>query len=282
MMSRILELREIEELRVRRQQRRDGRVRAAPVFVRPGDAAQPDNALESTLSAERSSNPVLNLDASAGARQLGTNGNGHIQENGASRPKPQPLQPTSFSSESSANTETEPVPSTFRLFGKGNCQQKKANKKDTGPPQVDGPQDKGKRKLPRLTLKREHRSFQEPSPGPALSSKERRRCYSFEKGDEILSVTSPTFPAEVHAQLRSPAAGGEAEGSRFRDMIRGLADVPATDEYREPTATPSPDADSGSVRHSTSTDTVRWVGKGEGNGDSGSGSPGERGMDGRG
>jgi hypothetical protein len=129
-----------------------------------------------------------------------------------------------------------------------------------------------------LKIKREHRSLQEPLLGPALGNKERRRCYSFEKGDEILTVTSPTFAPEVHTRLGVEAAA-QREASRFATSEEGLADAPVTDEYSEPMAAPWPDIDSGLVRHSTSTDTVRWVGKGDGNGDGVNGGAEERGTE---
>ena len=279
MMSRILEQREIEELRVRRQERRDGRVRAAPVLVRPGGAAEFDNALESMLRSEQSSNAVLNQDVSVELKQ--SNGNGHVQPNGQSSLRPQPAPSTSSSSHLSANTETKVAPSTFRLFGKGNGQSGKGKKKTTDPSPVDGLQDKGKRKLPQLKIKREHCSREEPLLGPALGNKERRRCYSFEKGDEILSVTPPTFAPEVHTQLGAEVAA-QREASRFAAGEEGLTDAPVADEYSEEMATPWPDIDSGLVRHSTSTDTVRWVGRGDGNGDGGNGSTEERETEGRG
>jgi hypothetical protein len=276
MMSRILEQREMEELRVHHQQRREGRVRAGPVLVRPGAAADSDNFLESTLRAEQSLHLVSSQDASVGMKQSNGSGNGHVQSNGASRLRPQPAPSTSSSSDQSTNTETETAPSPFRLFGKGNGQPGKGKKQTTGPSQVDGPpQDKGKRKLPRLKINREHRSPQEPLIGPALSNKERRRCYSFEKGDEVLTVTSPTFAPEVHTR-RGAEATAQREASRFTMTEEGLVYTPVTGEYSEPTATPWPDVGSGPMRHSTSTDTVRWVGKGDGNGDGDSGSAEER------
>jgi hypothetical protein len=129
-----------------------------------------------------------------------------------------------------------------------------------------------------LKIKREHCSLQEPLLGPALGNKERRRCYSFEKGDEILTVTSPIFAPEVHTRLGTEVAA-QREASQFVTGEERLADAPLTDEYRESMATPWPDIDSGLVRHSTSTDTVRWVGKGDGNGDGVNGGAEERGTE---
>jgi hypothetical protein len=125
--------------------------------------------------------------------------------------------------------------------------------------------------LPRLRIKTGQSSHQESLLGPPLDKKERRRCYSFDKGDdEILSVTSPTFPNQgIYGPPMSPAGEDvptRAETNEFLAVMSGLGMVAPNGEGGVPAATPSSSLDSGSVRHSSSTNTVRWVGEDGGDG----------------
>ncbi len=277
-----MEQREIEDWHARRlQQRRAGRVRAAPVVVRPRLDREIYDAPMETVGERQSLDPVPSRDVSHMNRPK-THGIGSIQSDSTPRPKlqraPSSDNESSTSSDSSAGVETKPTRSSFNLLGKANGRKKKAAKhsepptadaplrkgkgkgkkkveKHSEPPTTDASLHKGKGKLPRLKVKGGHLSLQMPGP----SQKPRGRRYSFEKGDdETLSVTSPTWDSEPYAHPKSP----QREADKLRNGVR-----PRNSSDSVATAILASGSGSGLMRHSSSSNTIRWVGSGNGNGD---------------
>ncbi|KAK4242506.1 hypothetical protein C8A03DRAFT_11288 [Achaetomium macrosporum] len=101
-------------------------------------------------------------------------------------------------------------------------------------------------------------SFQEPS------HQQRRRGYSFEKGDDEVLPVSPTWMPKAHTQLKPPASEGCAarrETDRFLAVMAGRGCAPRSSSgMNRPAATPSSDVSSGSITSSASTGTVKWAG----------------------
>ena len=262
----------------RLQQRQAGRVRAAPVVVRPRLDRELYDAPTETVGERQTLDPVTSRDVSH-MNQPETDGDGSIQSDSTPRPKlqrtPSSDNESSTSSDSSAGIEIKPARSSFNLLGKANGQKKKAEKhskpptadaplrkgkgkkkaeKHSEPPTTDASLHKGKGKLPRLKVKGGHLSLQMPKP----SQEPRARRYSFEKGDdETLSVTSPTWDSEPYAYPKSP----QHEAVRLRNGVwpRNSSDSVAT-------AILTSGSGSGLMRHSSSSNTIRWVGNGNTNG----------------
>ncbi|KAL1839560.1 hypothetical protein VTJ49DRAFT_1381 [Mycothermus thermophilus] len=135
---------------------------------------------------------------------------------------------------------------------------------------------KAKRILPRLKIKREHRSFQELSHNLGLSETQRRRCYSFEKGEEVLTVTSPVTPVfstSTAARSQEVRAKGETPRrpqSGAQRFLFGLTDAPTGSDEEEGGLYMRPRHRQASLKSSASAETVRWTGEAKGNGHAGS------------
>lgn len=289
MLSRILEHREMEEWQTRRQQRREGRVRAAPVLVRPCGAPESRSSVEETLRAERAWDFVSSRDASTEMGHLNISGDSCSRPDDRRQLKPLTSLSTdneSSSSDSSTSTGMGSARSAFRLPGLSRGRSEKAKTKHPSAQDADDRSREDKRKLPRLRIKGGHFSFSESSQSPPLSNKNRKRCYSFEKGDEVLTVTSPTLAPEIYAQSGSPVEDRnttQSETNGFLAAISGLLDLPVKDDNFPSTGTPFPRRGSGSISHSSSANTVKWLGDtdggGDGDGDGVSGNTGYKGAE---
>ncbi|KAK4156312.1 hypothetical protein C8A00DRAFT_30807 [Chaetomidium leptoderma] len=171
----------------------------------------------------------------------------------------------SSSSDSSTHTEMRSAQPAFTLSDRSNGRPEKAKENHSDSSAEGIGQRNGEGELPRQRVNGGHPSLQEPSQSPPQDKKQRRRRYSFEKGDdEILPMTpltlAPEFPAgeEMTAQL---------EIGRFLTVTSGFGiSLHGGGGDTDPTATPTSDFDSGSVKHSSSTNTVKWVGNGDGDG----------------
>lgn len=257
-----------------RCQRREGRVRAAPVFVRPGGAPEPHDILKETLRAQESSKPTVSQDVFIETAREHTTADGTGQSSLTPSFESQSSLSTdnesSSSSDESPDTGVRPAQPYLSLFGKlkgGPKKGKKQSELSESSDQLrkDQRERKGKGVLPHLTITTSQSRHQETLPAQPTDKKERRRCYSFDKGgDEVLSVTSPLFPSEVDSPLEPSAdnkAPTQAEPNRLFSVL-GLQGVVPDSE----TALPS-DSSSSSISHSTSTNTVKWVGENDGGGD---------------
>ncbi|KAK4127913.1 hypothetical protein N657DRAFT_678441 [Parathielavia appendiculata] len=267
LVSRILERREMEEWMARQERRREGRVRAGPVLVRSRGAPESHDSLEQTSTAKLSPDPAMTADGSVEMQSL----NVPVQTNDVRQPRALPAFTADnelVSSYSSTSTETEPGQSALRSTGKANGQPKMARNQRSESSAAADYQRIGKVKLPRLWTKGGISSLEEPSERAPLDKKQRRRCYSFEKGDdEVLSVTSPTWPPEVFSPPQSPVeeeaaveeAAVQVEGNRFLSVVPGESD--ALWAGSNIVSTGMSDVDCVSIKHSTSTNTVKWVGE---------------------
>lgn len=268
----MLEQRELEE-RQAYQKHQGGRPRAAPVFVHANGAPESPKLSEVTLRAQQPSFLDTTQASLGGAMRKDTAGDcvpraRHAPQNSLSSLSTD-NESLSSSSSSSSDSDAGQSRGPFRLFGKTRGKPERTNRKQsslsdpTGLPHSSTGRSKGK--MSRLTTRSGQSSNQESSLGPPPSNKDRRRCYSFEKGgDDLLTVTSPTFSSEIHTPGTSIAGGGTTGSSEtnrsararpgLRIVIPGRRDCTFLD-------TPLSDAGSGSVSHSTSMNTVRWVGE---------------------
>ncbi|KAK4103826.1 hypothetical protein N658DRAFT_556878 [Parathielavia hyrcaniae] len=264
LVSRILERREMEEWMARQQQRREGRVRAGPVFVRSRGAPESRDSLEQASTFKLSPDPVLTADGSIEMQSL----NRPVQGNGVRQPRALPALTADSElvlSDSSTSTETGSGRLALKSIGKVNGEPKTARKQHSEPSPAADRERKGKVKLPRLWTKSGHFSVKGGSEGTPLDKKQRRRCYSFEKGDdEVLSVTSPTWLPEVFSPPQSPvgdAAAAQAEGNQFLSVAPEESAALRAGLGILSTAMSGPGCVS--IKHSTSANTVKWVGEGD-------------------
>jgi hypothetical protein len=276
LVSRMLERREIDDRMARQGQRRKGRVRAGPVLVRSRGTLEPRDVVEQASRTQPSSNPFKTPDgytAMPPSNPFMTPDNYPALEpsnsdagcpgpsTGPPQPRPQRALSTdseSSSSDSSTSTETKSGLFGFRSTGKAKGQPKKAGKQHSESSAAADSQRKGNAKLPRLWTRGGHSSVEESSQDPALDKKQRKRCHSFEKGDdEVLSVTSPTWPPGMFSPPQSPVgeeAAVEAEGRGFLSVLSGRPDGNDTISARWG------GPEGAAIKHSTSTNTVKWVG----------------------
>jgi hypothetical protein len=105
-----------------------------------------------------------------------------------------------------------------------------------------------------------------------MSKKQRRKGYSFEKGDdEILPVKAFKWHAETDDAISNARSGDKAatvipKTERFLSVMSGQMVSPHDGSLERgfPAASPpSRRFGSGLMSHSTSTSTVKWVGDGE-------------------
>jgi hypothetical protein len=274
LVSRILEEREYEEAKARRQDHQQGRVRASPVLVRARQAAdldygslQPfDYRSRSTLAMTTSTISEDTMCPSGQAQPV--DGTHHLA---CSTPR-------LVSGLGASNlSRTEPA-SGFTPIKDVKIKDKLNNRGK--PMEVESPkqQAKGKRMLPQLKIKREYRSFQELSNANLeLTPSTRRRCYSFEKGEEVLTVTSPLCPTFPNSQDDGCSSTPTHHGGRTPEIqqspgnaqrfLSGLTGAPggenSEDEsgllYMRPRSRASQFG--GSVTSSASAETVRWAGE---------------------
>lgn len=268
-----MEQREFEEC-LARHQRREGRVRAAPVFVHPGGVPEPHDILGDTLRAKESSNRIISQDVFIETAPEHATAEGVVQSSLTPSFDSQSSLSTdnesTSSSDSSPDTEVESTQPAFSLFGKLKGGPNKGKKQSELSESSDQPRKhqrdrKGKGVLPQLTITTSHSRHQEPLLTQPTNKKERRRCYSFDKGgDEVLSVTSPLFSPGVDTPPLEPSMEGkvptQAETNRLFSALSGLRSMVVDSEGSAPAAPPS-DSSSSSISHSTSTNTVRWVGE---------------------
>ena len=254
-----MEQREIEEWRAHhQQQRREGRVRADPVVVRPHGG-------------RRSSSTLTNRKATAHLEPQEAHADSSTHPDNTPRPRRQTGLSTdneSTSSDSTTSTETESARAALGLSTKPNHRPGKTKEKDLDTSTATAPPRKAKGKLPRLRIKDGHFSLRPPG----RPEKPQRRRYSFEKGDETLTVTSPTWaPESHHAQPTSPAGDEATAQHEATPFPNGGTPGPGNSSPKSSdgvgTATPAVGSDSGTIKHSPSTNTVRWVGSSSRNGD---------------
>ena len=251
-----MEQREIEEWRAHhQQQRREGRVRADPVVVR-------------ARGGRRSSSTLRNRNAQLERPE--THADSRPHPDNTPRPRRQTglstdNEPTS--SDSTTSTETESARAALGLSTKPNHRPGKTKETQPNTSTATAPPRKPKGKLPRLRIKDGHLSLRPPGP----PEKPQRRRYSFEKGDETLTVTSPTWaPESHHAQPTSPTGEevtAQHEATPIPNGMPGLGNSSPKSSDGVGTAMPAVGSDPGTIKHSTSTNTVRWVGSGSRNGD---------------
>ncbi|KAH6636850.1 hypothetical protein F5144DRAFT_601567 [Chaetomium tenue] len=276
-LSRIVERREFEEV-LARCKRREGRVRAAPVFVRPGGVPEPHDILKDTLRAQEDSKPTARQDVfTETAREHATAdsaGQSSLTPSLESQSSLSTDNESSSSSDESPDTGVRPAQPYLSLFGKLKGGQKKGKKQSelsesSDQLRKDQRERKGKGVLPHLTITTSQSRHQETLLVQPTDKKERHRCYSFDKGgDEVLSVTSPLFPSEVDSPLEpstNKIAPTPAETNRLFSVL-GLRNAVPDSEGGVPAA-PTSDSSSSSISHSTSTNTVKWVGEDDGGGD---------------
>ncbi|KAK4147101.1 uncharacterized protein C8A04DRAFT_24895 [Dichotomopilus funicola] len=272
-LSRMLELRELEE-RQAHQKRQGGRLRAPPVFIHGHGAPESQHMFEETPRAQQLSFLDMNQGALDNTMREDVAGDcvpqaRHVPQNSLSSLSTD-NESISSSSSSSSDSDAGQSRGPFRLFGKTRGKPEKTNRKQsslsdpTGLPHSSTGKVKGG--MSRLMMRSERFSNQESSLEPPPSNKDRRRRYSFEKGgDDLLTVTSPTFGPEVSRPCASSAGEGATNSSEAKASTRAKPGlrviIPGRCDY-EPSRTPLSDAGSSSVSHSTSMNTVRWVGEG--------------------
>jgi hypothetical protein len=285
----------MEEWMARQQQRREGRVRAGPVLIRSRGTLEPRDVPELASTAQPSSNPFKTPDdytmmpasnpfktpdgyttmpssnpfktpdGYTAIESLISDTGGPVPSNEPPQLRPQRALSTdndSSSSDSSTSTETGSGLFAFISTGKASGKSKKTSKQASESSAAADGQRKSKAKLPRLWTKGGHPSVEDASQGPALDKKQRKRCYSFEKGDdEVLSVTSPTWPPGMFSPPQSPVeeeAAAQAGGSGLLSVLSGQADG----LWKGADGGPRQGPEGATIKHSTSTNTVKWVGDG--------------------
>lgn len=277
-LSRTLEQREFEACR---QRIWEGRVRAAPVLVHPGGVPGSRNILEETVRSHAPRDPTVSQDASIKMVRVEGVGNNPRAE-ATTRPRAPSTDSESTSSDSSTHTEMRSARPAFTLSNKLNGRPKKAKENHSDSSTGGIGQRYGEGKLPRQKVDGGHPSLQEPSQSPPQDKKQRRRRYSFEKGDdEILPMNPLTLASEFFAHSKSPARekmAAQLGMGRFLTVTSEFGNS-LNGRDTDPTATPTSDFDSDSVKHSSSTNTVKWVGncEGDGNGCSNKGGNAEHG-----
>lgn len=167
----------------------------------------------------------------------------------------------STSSDSATSTGTEPARAVLGLPSKPKSRTTKTQEKEPGTSTATAPLRKKKKKLPRLRIKDGHLSLRPQGP----AEEPQRRRYSFEKGDETLTVTSPTWVPDSFAQRTSPTAKeatAQHQATPFSNMMPDLGTSLRKSPDGVAPARPASGSSPGTIKHSTSTNTVRWVGGG--------------------
>ncbi|KAL2145513.1 hypothetical protein VTI28DRAFT_6905 [Corynascus sepedonium] len=292
-LSRIVEQRELEE-RLVHQRRLGGRIRAAPVLVCPGDAPEPHESLQEMLRAQQPGvSVVTQVVATEGPRELAIandtakpnhtislGGQSSLSIDNESSSSPSPSSSSSSSSSDLTNPKGEPSQSTFNLFRKSNARLKKSEKKTS---EFSVSKDRLRNdkvdlsKSGVVTRELSGQQSQQSVFGPSPGREDRRRCYSFQRGDdELLSVTSLHSSSGVYQpQVPSPEENtARVEGNRLV-ILPGPGPATTDHEVGVTTAILSSSSSSNdSISYSTSADTVKWVGEDGEDGEDGHGDDG--------
>ncbi|KAL2266321.1 hypothetical protein VTJ83DRAFT_5673 [Remersonia thermophila] len=265
--SRILEQREYEEAKARHQTRTQGRVRAPPVIIRAHNTSGLHN---SDREMPEDGNPSALIMPTEASRDGPTwpiiDGSipGH-PANGA-HPHSHSIPTLTGGPALLSSSSSEPEPSGLSFAGKRKERKSKAviNKQSASKPR----QHKNtKLILPRLKIKRDHRSFQDLSHNLESNKPIPRRCYSFEKGEEVLTVTSPVSP-DVPTLITARAQESSAKGAKptttrsgAQRFLFGLTDAPSGTAEEEDGLYMRPRHTQRSLKSSASVETVHWRGE---------------------